>query len=140
MSLDENRYLSPYESWKRDRKKTTNGVRPVKETSGSPKLTEASGDISSKQSSGYRTKNTVGNKLFIHTFDRRKSRRSPYYGKDYAYLPGTTSLYRYEWNGKKLSLDPTWGPVPYLLSGQTPAPAPTIMGDWVILQTKWQSY
>ncbi len=37
-----------------------------------------------------------------------------YHGKDYVYLPGRTNLYRYEWNGKNITLDKSWGPVPYL--------------------------
>jgi hypothetical protein len=28
-----------------------------------------------------------------------------YHGRDYAYLAGSTNLYRYEWNGKNLTLD-----------------------------------
>ena len=28
-----------------------------------------------------------------------------YHDKDYAYLPGNTSLYRYEWDGKNLNTD-----------------------------------
>jgi len=58
-----------------------------------------------------------------------------YNGKNYAYLSGSSELYRYEWNGKNIALDKSWGPVPYLLPGQTAASNPGIMGDWVILQT-----
>ena len=58
-----------------------------------------------------------------------------YDGKDYAYLPGSTSLYRYEWDGKNLTLDENWGPVPYLLPNQTSASACGIMNDWVVCQT-----
>jgi hypothetical protein len=58
-----------------------------------------------------------------------------YNGKNYAYLSGSSELYRYEWNGKKITLDKSWGPVSYLLPGQTAASNPGIMGDWVILQT-----
>jgi len=53
-------------------------------------------------------------------------------GRDYLYLFGTTNAFRYEWNGQNLTLDTNWGPVPYLLPGQTLATAPAIMGDWVI--------
>ncbi|MGA9841778.1 MAG: hypothetical protein WBQ25_05645 [Nitrososphaeraceae archaeon] len=35
-----------------------------------------------------------------------------YHGKDYAYLAGSTNLYRYVWDGKNLTLDSSWGPVP----------------------------
>lgn len=58
-----------------------------------------------------------------------------YKGKNYAYLAGQTKLYRYIWDGKKLTLDESWGPVSYLLPDQTSASAPMIMGDWVILMT-----
>lgn len=58
-----------------------------------------------------------------------------YHGKDYAYLPGSTNLYRYEWDGKNLTLDKSWGPVPYLLPNQTSASACGIMKDWVVCQT-----
>lgn len=53
-------------------------------------------------------------------------------GKDYLYQFGTTNAFRYEWNGQNLTLDTSWGPVPYLMEGQTLATAPAIMGDWVI--------
>jgi hypothetical protein len=58
-----------------------------------------------------------------------------YHGKNYAYLAGTTNLYRYDWHGKNLTLDNTWGPVSYLLPGQTSASACGIMADWVICMT-----
>jgi hypothetical protein len=58
-----------------------------------------------------------------------------YEDKDYAYLAGSTNLYRYEWNGQNLTLDESWGPVSYLLPGQTAASACGIMGDWVVCQT-----
>ena len=56
-------------------------------------------------------------------------------GKDYIYLVGTSNLFRYEWNGKNLTLDSSWGPVPYLMKGQTPSTVATPMGDWVVLMT-----
>jgi hypothetical protein len=56
-------------------------------------------------------------------------------GKKYAYLAGSSKVYRYEWDGKNLTLDTSWGPIEYLLPGQTPASACGIMGDWVILMT-----
>lgn len=58
-----------------------------------------------------------------------------YHGKDYAYLPRTSNIYRYEWNGKNLTLDKSWGPVPYLLPNQTTPSACGIMGDCVVCQT-----
>jgi len=60
---------------------------------------------------------------------------SEFNGKKYAYLAGSTKLYRYEWDGKNLTLDQSWGPVDYLLPGQTSASAAFIMGDWVLLMT-----
>ena len=60
---------------------------------------------------------------------------SQYNGNNYAYLVGSSKLYRYMWNGKNLTQDKSWGPVDYLLPGQTPASAAGIMGDWVILMT-----
>jgi hypothetical protein len=40
------------------------------------------------------------------------------------------------YENKKLSLDPTWGPVVYLdaASGQTSASAVVVMNDWVVFQ------
>ena len=58
-----------------------------------------------------------------------------YDGKDYAYATGQTKLYRYEWNGQNLTLDESWGPVPYLLPNQTSASACGVMGEWVICMT-----
>lgn len=60
-----------------------------------------------------------------------------YNGKNNAYLAGSTKLYRYEWNGKNISLDKSWGPVSYLLPGQTAASAPGLLGDWVISYDQW---
>jgi hypothetical protein len=56
-------------------------------------------------------------------------------GKDYLYLPGTSNMFRYEWNGQNFTLDTNWGPVQYLEPGQTAASAPAIMGDWIIAST-----
>jgi hypothetical protein len=56
-------------------------------------------------------------------------------GKDYTYLAGSSQMYRYEWNGKNITLDTSWGPVSYLLPGQTGATAPIIMGNWVVATT-----
>ncbi len=60
---------------------------------------------------------------------------SQFNGNDYVYLAGSTKLYRYEWDGNDLALDTSWGPVDYLLPGQTGASAAGIMDDWVILMT-----
>lgn len=56
-------------------------------------------------------------------------------GVDRLYLVGARSLYRYNWDGARLALDEDWGPVRYLLPGQSPAPAAAVLGDWVVLQT-----
>lgn len=58
-----------------------------------------------------------------------------YNGKDYTYLTGTSNLYRYEWDGKNLTMDNSWGPIPYLLPGQTSASACGIANEWVICMT-----
>jgi hypothetical protein len=58
-----------------------------------------------------------------------------YHGKDYVYLAGIQNLYRYIYAHGTLTLDPTWGPVPYLMSGQTAGTASLVMNDWVIDQT-----
>ncbi len=58
-----------------------------------------------------------------------------YDGNMYAYLAGSTLLYRYVWDGKSIALDTSWGPVSYLQPGETPGSAVSIMGDWVILMT-----
>lgn len=60
---------------------------------------------------------------------------SEFNGKKLVYLAGSTKLYRYEWDGKNLTMDNSWGPVEYPLPGQTPASAAAIMGDWAILMT-----
>jgi hypothetical protein len=54
---------------------------------------------------------------------------------DYIYLPGLSKLYRYVFADGKLQADPTWGPVPYLKSGQTAGSAAAVMGDYVTLMT-----
>jgi hypothetical protein len=60
---------------------------------------------------------------------------SEFNGKNYAYFAGTTSVFRYVWDGNNITLDETWGPVPYLRPGQSIAGAVEIMGDWVVLTT-----
>jgi hypothetical protein len=56
-------------------------------------------------------------------------------GKKYAYVAGSTLLYRYVWDGKNISLDTSWGPVSYLQPGETSASAASILGDQVLLMT-----
>ena len=63
-----------------------------------------------------------------------------YHGIDYAYVAGATNLYRYEWNGKNLILDTSWGPVPYLKPGQTLAGAVVLAADWHLEVQMLQSH
>ena len=56
-------------------------------------------------------------------------------GHKYAYVTGTSQIYRYEWDGNKLKQDPDWGPVTYTKEGQGQSGAAVVMGDWVILST-----
>jgi hypothetical protein len=58
-----------------------------------------------------------------------------YDGKDYIYLPGTKSLYRYTFEDGAFAPDTTWGPVSYLKSGQTAGSAMAAMGDYVVAMT-----
>ncbi len=58
-----------------------------------------------------------------------------YKGTSYIYLAGTSKVYRYKFSGNNFILDSTWGPINYLKSGQTPAPAIAILGNYVVLQT-----
>lgn len=60
---------------------------------------------------------------------------SEFNGKNYAYFAGTSNVFRYVWDGNHITLDKTWGPVPYLKPGQTLAGAVMILGDWMILTT-----
>lgn len=56
-------------------------------------------------------------------------------GKNDIYLPGTKSLYRYTFANGKFAVDPSWGPVSYLKSGQTAGSAMAVMGDYVVAMT-----
>jgi hypothetical protein len=58
-----------------------------------------------------------------------------YKGKDEIYLPGTSKLYRYTYQHGSFALDHSWGPVPYLKSGQTAASAMAVMGNYVVTMT-----
>ena len=58
-----------------------------------------------------------------------------YNGKNEIYLPGTSKLYRYTYQKGSFALDSTWGPVPYLKSGQTAASAMAVLGNYVITMT-----
>lgn len=58
-----------------------------------------------------------------------------YDGKQFIYLPGTKSLYRYTFTDGRFAKDQTWGPVPYLKPGQTAGSAMAVMGDYVVAMT-----
>jgi len=60
---------------------------------------------------------------------------SQFEGKNYAYFAGSSNVFRYVWDGNNITLDETWGPVPYLKPGQTIAGAVEILGNWMILTT-----
>jgi hypothetical protein len=61
-----------------------------------------------------------------------------YDGKDEIYLPGATKLYRYTYRNGSFALDSSWGPIPYLKSGQTPGSAMAVMGNYVVTMTNGQ--
>lgn len=58
-----------------------------------------------------------------------------FHGHRYIYVTGYTQVYRYEWDGTKITQDAGWGPVTYTTPGQGPAGAPVVMNDWVVLST-----
>lgn len=60
---------------------------------------------------------------------------SEFNGKNYAYFAGSSNVFRYVWDGNNITLDKSWGPVPYLKPGQTIAGAVMILGDWMVLTT-----
>ena len=61
-----------------------------------------------------------------------------YHGKDEIYLPGTSKLYRYTYHNGSFALDSSWGPVPYLKSGQTAGSAMAVLGNYVVTMTNGQ--
>jgi hypothetical protein len=53
-------------------------------------------------------------------------------GHQYIYLVNLKGqLLRWEWDGKTITEDSSFGPVDYLQTGQQGGGAPTVMGDWV---------
>lgn len=56
-------------------------------------------------------------------------------GKDYVYLAGTTTAFRYLYEDGQFTLDDSWSPGQIYKKGQTSATAMVVMNDWVILQT-----
>ncbi|WP_250456160.1 hypothetical protein [Caballeronia sp. ATUFL_M2_KS44] len=57
-------------------------------------------------------------------------------GKDYAYVAGSTKIFRYLYQNRHFSLDTSWGPVVYRdrNSGQTAASAVVVMNDWIVFE------
>jgi len=60
---------------------------------------------------------------------------SEFDGKNYAYFAGSSIVFRYVWDGNNITLDKTWGPVPYLKPGHVPSGSVMILNDWVVLTT-----
>jgi len=56
-------------------------------------------------------------------------------GSNEIYLPGATKLYRYSYANGSFTADPAWGPVPYLMEGQTAGSAVAVIGDYVVTMT-----
>ncbi len=62
--------------------------------------------------------------------------RAVFEGREYVYVPGDTTIVRFEVDvAGELSLDEGWRVADYLDEGQTPASAPVAMGDWIVFQT-----
>ena len=57
--------------------------------------------------------------------------------RDYVYVAGDTSLFRYVYANGHLSLDDGWGPVTYRSGLQTPGTGPGILGDYVVVQSNF---
>lgn len=55
-------------------------------------------------------------------------------GYSHLYIPGASTLFRYVYRDGTVTLDESWGPVPYTEPTQGPAAAASFIGDWVILQ------
>jgi hypothetical protein len=58
-------------------------------------------------------------------------------GRDYVYVAGDNSLFRYRYAGGQLTLDCNWGPVTYRTGAQMPGTGPGILGDYVVIQTNF---
>src|SRR6185295_11252907 len=56
-------------------------------------------------------------------------------GKDYVYLAGTTTAFRYLYANGQFTLDESWDPGPIYEKGQTSGTAMVVMNDWVVLST-----
>jgi hypothetical protein len=53
----------------------------------------------------------------------------------YAYLTGKTTVFRYIYKDRRLTLDTSWGPGTIVLPGQNGPTAAAVINDWVIVQT-----
>ena len=53
----------------------------------------------------------------------------------YAYLPGQTTVFRYIYKDRHLTLDTSWDPGTVVLPGQNGPTAVAVMNDWVTLET-----
>jgi hypothetical protein len=58
-----------------------------------------------------------------------------YQGNEYAYINNATSLFRYIWDGKNITLDDSWVPMQITKPGQTNLLAPMVADDWVFTFT-----
>jgi hypothetical protein len=58
-----------------------------------------------------------------------------FHGRNYIYLPGTKSLFRYTFENGRFAQDHSWGPVPYLKEGQSAGSAMAAMGEYVVAMT-----
>lgn len=61
--------------------------------------------------------------------------QSVFEDREYVYVPGEDTIFRFIVDGETLALDEGWSVADYLEPGQTLASAPAIMGDWVVFQT-----
>jgi hypothetical protein len=60
---------------------------------------------------------------------------SRFNNRNYIYLPGTKSLYRYTFQNGRFAADTSWGPVSYLKKGQTAGSAVAVLGNYVVAMT-----
>ena len=58
-------------------------------------------------------------------------------GRDYVYVAGDSSLFRYRYADGQLVFDHGWGPVTYRTGAQMPGTAPGILDDYVVIQTNF---
>jgi hypothetical protein len=59
-------------------------------------------------------------------------------GQEYIYASGAKDLMRLKVQDSKIILDQSWGPVPYVQEGESPATAPAMFGDFVVVQSNFQ--